>query len=280
MKSDRIILMIGARGSGKSFMQLDVMKELAGTFDFGVAMSPTMDTVREWEKCMPRSWIYERFSQEKLEDLISVQKRALREGREPYHLFLILDDCVYDKKVLKSVAMRELFCNGRHLRIHLSIAVQYLMDMDPSLRSNVDYIVAMKEKILNNRVKLHKYFFGVFPRFDDFSKCFEKCTEAYSAIVMDNTAGSSQPSDCIYWYRASNPGDFRMGKRVFWELSERHAKTAEQIRREEAARDEQERDQEMSRKKKAPVVISVEDHNGNWVSSTAKTLKSKGTIRM
>jgi hypothetical protein len=184
--------------------------------------------------------------------------------------------------VLKSVAMRELFCNGRHLRIHMSCAVQYLMDMDPSLRTNVDYVVAMREKIMMNRVKLHKYFFGVFPQFKDFNKVFEKCTAEYSAIVMDNTSRSSRPEDCIFWYRAQQDvGHFRMGKEIFWRLSEQHAKSDEQKRREEVQREEQEREEDRNkRKKNEPLLVTVQDELGNWVGSTAHTVASRDAPRI
>lgn len=222
IKDDRIVLFVGARGTGKSVMQMDIMQHMADRVDFGVGMTPTMDTLKEWEKHMPSCWLYEGFNQDKLEDMIDAQRRTLRSGKSPKHLCLFLDDCIYDKKVLKSVAMRDVFLNGRHLKLHMSCAVQYLMDMGPDLRTNIDYIVCMREKILANRIKLHKYFFGMFERFDDFNKVFEKCTTDFSAIVMDNTnASSNRVEDCVFWYRASpDVSDFRVGSRVFWKLSE------------------------------------------------------------
>lgn len=235
IKDDRIVLFIGARGTGKSVMQMDIMKHMCSRVDFGVGMTPTMDTLTEWEKHIPPSWLFEGFNQEKLEDMIDAQRRSLRQGRQTRHLFLFLDDCVYDKKVLKSTAMRDVFLNGRHLKLHMSCAVQYLMDMGPDLRTNIDYVICMREKILANRIKLHKYFFGMFERFEEFNKVFEKCTENYCAMVMDNTvASSSRVEDCVFWYRA-DPEDtpFKVGSRVFWKLSELHKKSKSAMRQDE-----------------------------------------------
>ena len=282
IKPHRICLFVGARGSGKTHCMNSIICALAQTFHFGIAMSPTMDTINEWEKCMPRNWIYERFSQEKLEDMISVQKRALREGKEPKALFLLLDDCIYDKAVLKSTAMRELFQNGRHLRIHLSLAVQYLMDMDPALRSNVDYVFACKEKILVNRTKLHKYFFGIWGEFKHFDKCFDACTQQYSTIVLDNTQKSSSPDECVFWYRAPAAlPDFKVGHSVFWTLSEKHAKSDQQRRAENAAREAQIKEEADKKKRKnAPLVVSVQTEQGQWVSSTAYTIPNPNAPRI
>ena len=74
---------------------------------------------------------------------------------------IILDDCLYDKSVLKSSAMREIFLNGRHLHIAMIICAQYVMDLSPDLRTNVDYIYAMRENIIANRAKLHKFLWNV-----------------------------------------------------------------------------------------------------------------------
>ena len=47
------------------------------------------------------------------------QRRAVQEcksGRQR-NMFVLMDDCMYDKKVLKSLAMRDLFMNGRHMNV-------------------------------------------------------------------------------------------------------------------------------------------------------------------
>jgi len=272
IKDDRIIMFIGPRGTGKSVMQMDIMKHMANRVDFGVGMTPTMDTIREWQEHMPASWIYDHFDQDKLEDLVNVQRRMLRDGKTPKHLFILLDDTLYDKKCLKSVAMRDVFLNGRHLHLHMSCAVQYLMDLPPDLRTNIDYVICMTDKILANKIKLHKYFFGMFEKLSDFIKVFDKCTANHSAIVLDNTSRSGQISDCVFWYRAElSHGPFRMGAPAFWRLSERHSKSVEEREREARYRDEQARESELSRRRKGPLMISVQAESGEWVASTAST---------
>ena len=233
---------------------MDFMKHLAPRLDFGVGMTPTMDTAMEWSRRMPRSWIYDGFDQTKVEDMIAAQKRALAAGREPKNLFLLMDDCLYDKRVLKSVAMRELLLNGRHLRIHLSCAVQYLMDMGPDVRTNIDYCVCTADKIIANKQKLHKYFFGMFERYQDFAKVFDKCTHNFSAIVMDNTCKTGNIEDSVFWYRAEKDvGDYKLGKPIYWQLSEQHALTAEEVRQEE-----EEAQDDVRRKSSKPMVVSVQ----------------------
>ena len=72
--------------------------------------------------------------------------------------------------------MRDLFMNGRHLSITFCNAMQYVMDMGPDLRTQVDYLFALRENIHSNKQKLWKYFFGMFNKYDEFNRVMEKCT--------------------------------------------------------------------------------------------------------
>ena len=101
-------------------------------------------------------------------------------------------------------------------------AVQYLMDLGPALRTQVDYCFALRENVISNRERLHKYFFGVFPRFEEFSRVLDACTANYECLVIDNTVQSNAISDCVFWYKASvDLPPFRLCAPVFWELEQR-----------------------------------------------------------
>jgi hypothetical protein len=53
--------------------------------------------------------------------------------------FCVLDDVLYDRAFFKS-KQRQLLMNGRHDKIFTVISAQYLMDLAPSLRAQVDYV--------------------------------------------------------------------------------------------------------------------------------------------
>ena len=225
-KPHRIIIIVGKRGTGKSVLQRDIMYHMSQTWDFGLAMTPTEDSAEMFRQHMPDSWIYGGFSSNKVDEMVSMQ-RDLSRTKQQRDLFIILDDCMYDKKSLKGVGIRDLFMNGRHLHITLCNAVQYVMDMGPDLRTQVDYVFALRENIISNKTKLWKYFFGMFEKYEDFAKVMDKCTQNHGCLVMDNTTGSCSVDECIYWYRAETDlPPFKLGKTPFLKLSERYTKTA------------------------------------------------------
>jgi len=100
--------------------------------------------------------------------------------------------------------------------------MQYVMDLPPALRANVDYVFILRENIIQNREKLYKSFFGIFPSFDMFCKVMDACTENYECLVLDNTVKSNKITDCVFWYKAKIRNGFRVGSPQLWNM---HKKT-------------------------------------------------------
>lgn len=264
LKPHRIIIIVGKRGTGKSVMQRDLMYNLRDKWDLGVAMTPTEESAQTFSQHMPENWIYNGFSSTKLDQILNMQRELCKDKKER-NLFLILDDCMYDKKILKGTGIRDLFMNGRHLKVTLCNAVQYVMDMGPDLRTQVDYVFALRENIISNKSKLWKYFFGMFDRYEDFARVMDKCTENHSAIVMDNTTGSCNVDECIFWYKATHDlPEFKIGKDVFWKLSSEFTKTRDQQRRDEQERKELQKLDSMPKSKRISAV-QCEDEDGNII---------------
>lgn len=220
VKPHRITLIVGKRGSGKSKMLVDLMYHLPPV-DFVIGMAPTEETIETFRQFIPESCIYHQFNQSKLEQMIALQRELIRK-KIKRSILLILDDCLYEKSVLKSTAMREIFLNGRHLHIAMVICAQYVMDLSPDLRTNVDYIFSMRENIISNRAKLHKFFYGMFEKYEDFAKTMDATTANFGSMVLDNTSKSNEIEECVYWYRASiDLPEFKLGRNIFWKLDKK-----------------------------------------------------------
>lgn len=215
----RILFLIGRRNTGKSVLMRDLLYQMPRP-DYVLAMAPTEDSIDMFRTFLPEACIFNFFSQEKLDALVQLQKRLVASGKKR-HILLLLDDCLYQKGVLKSTSMRHIFFNGRHDNISLVCAAQYLMDIESSLRNNIDYLFALRENILVNRKKLFTYYFGQFSKFDDFEKVFSACTNDYRCIVLDNTVSSTDANDSIRWYRArTDVPPFQLCRPVHWGWSQ------------------------------------------------------------
>jgi hypothetical protein len=137
-------------------------------------------------------------------------------------VFLLMDDCMYDRAFMRDDCMRRLFMNGRHWNIFFMLTAQYCMDMLPYVRTNIDYVFVLRDNVRQNRENLYKAFFGVFPTFDQFCQVMDQCTENYECMVLDNTSKSNKISDCVFWYKAPIRRGFRCGSQSFWQYHQRH----------------------------------------------------------
>jgi hypothetical protein len=222
MKPNRICLLVGKRGTGKSTLMEDVMFWLRDSVCMGVAFTPTEESACMFRRHIPEPFIYNAYSSSAVESIIRTQ-RALCRKQKPKKILMALDDCMYDKKILKSVETREIFMNGRHLQLSILIACQYIMDLGPDLRTNVDYVFALRENIISNRQRLWRYFFGMFPKYEDFAAVMDACTNDYCCLVLDNTVKSNRVEDCMFWYRAdSHLPSYSVGSRPFIALARQY----------------------------------------------------------
>lgn len=214
MGHNRVVLICGKRNTGKSVLIKDLMYHLRD-IPAGFVISGTAESTGWYRGWIPDCFVHEDFDKALIEKMIARQRRNLRAGRAQ-DCFLVLDDCMFDKKLLREKCMRSLFLNGRHYRCTLLLSSQYLMDVDVSCRSNTDYVFVLRETILANRERLYKNFFGMFPSFDAFCQVMDKCTENFECLVLDNTSRSNNLEDCVFWYKAKMRDNFRVGSEHFW----------------------------------------------------------------
>lgn len=229
IKKDCNILIIGKKFTGKTYLGFSLLKYIAGSetgIDLAMLMSPSMTTLqRAKEGWFANAMIFPGYTKEKVQKLVEVARNLTFEEKER-HFLLFLDDCMYDKKIMKTKEMRDIHMNGRQINLTTINCAQYIMDMPPDLRTNIDYVFVLKETIRDNRMKLWKYFFGMFSKFSDFEKTMDHCTNNREALVLDNTAQSTEKADQLFWYKA--PPELppvRMGKSIHYALSESLAKS-------------------------------------------------------
>ena len=214
--SNRILLFIGKRNTGKSTLVKDIMY-YNKNIPIGLIMSPTEESNGFYRKMLPDIFIYNDYDPGAVEKLIKRQKRAVKKKKPHPDAFLLLDDCMYDsKKITKDTNIRYIFMNGRHVKLMLYLTMQYCMDLSPDLRANIDYIFVLRENILANKEKIYKNFFGIFPTFDIFNQVMNKCTENFECLVLDNTSRSNNIEDVVFYYKARIRGNFKLGCSSIW----------------------------------------------------------------
>jgi hypothetical protein len=223
-----VIVLIGRRDTGKSFLVQDLMFHHQD-IPIGTVISGTEAGNGFFAAHVPKLFIHDAYNTAIIENILKRQKAVLKQVKKEHDMykkssidprtFVVLDDCLYDNKWTKDVMMRLLFMNGRHWKIMLVITMQYPLGIPPNLRTNIDYVFILREPYIANRKRIYDNYAGMFPTFESFCQVMDQCTENYECLVINNNAKSNKLQDQIFWYKAQQHGPFKLGSKEFWEIS-------------------------------------------------------------
>ena len=223
-----VVVLIGKRDTGKSFLVRDLLY-YQQDIPIGTVISGTEEGNGFYGKMVPKLFIHNEYNTAIIENILKRQRTVLKQIKkemETYkrsnidpRAFVILDDCLYDNTWSRDKMMRLLFMNGRHWKVMLVITMQYPLGIPPTLRTNIDYVFILRENYIANRKRIYENYAGMFPTFESFCQVMDQCTENYECLVINNNSKSNKLHDQVFWYKAENHGDFRLGSKEFWELS-------------------------------------------------------------
>ena len=226
--SGPVIVLIGRRDTGKSFLVRDLLY-YHQDIPIGTVISGTEAGNGFYSSMVPKLFIHDEYNTAIIENILKRQKmviKQIKKEKDAYgrsnidgRAFVILDDCLYDNTWSRDKLMRLLFMNGRHWKIMLVITMQYPLGVPPNLRTNIDYTFILREPYIANRKRIYENFAGMFPTFESFCQVMDQCTENYECLVVSNNAKSNKLEDQIFWYKASPHKDFKLGSKEFWDMS-------------------------------------------------------------
>lgn len=225
---DKVIVMIGKRCTGKSVLVQDLLYTHRD-IPIGTVISPTESANKFFGKIVPPLFIHEECTPATLDNVVKRQKLLINKIDKQISTvghcnidprsFLILDDCLYDKKWINDTNIRLLFMNGRHYKVMFVITMQFPLGIPPALRTQIDYVFILRENVNSNRKRIYENYAGMFKTFDVFCQVMDQCTENFECLVINNNAQSNRIEDQVFWYKADMHNNFTIGAPEFWNLS-------------------------------------------------------------
>jgi hypothetical protein len=222
---DAVVVMIGRRGTGKSWLIKDLMYHKKA-FPVCTVISGTESANSFYSSMVPSLLIHSNFSPEIVGNVLKRQETLTKQMRKEEAVrgkssidrrnMVIMDDCMYDNKWISDVGIRSLFMNGRHYGILYILALQYVMGIPPVLRGQVDYVFILRENIVTARKRIYDQFAGIFPNFELFCQILDQCTENYECLVIHNGSKTNKIEDCVFYYKAEPKPAFQIGSRELW----------------------------------------------------------------
>jgi hypothetical protein len=231
IKDDKVVVLIGKRDTGKSFLCKDILFHHRD-IPVGQVISGTEGANQFYSKMVPKLFIHGEFNTQIVQNMLKRQKMLIDkinqgQGNIDPRSFLILDDCLYDNSWAKDKFMRSVFMNGRHYKLLFMLTMQFALGIPPNLRTNIDYVFILRENYVSNRKRLYEHYAGMFPSFEMFCQIMDQCTENYECLVINNNAKSNKLTDQVFWYKAEPHDDFRICSQQAWEFSDKNCSTEE-----------------------------------------------------
>ena len=225
VKDDKVVVLIGKRETGKSFLCKDLLHHHRD-IPCGQVISATEAANGYYSKMVPPLFIHDEYTAPIIANVLKRQRMMIDKINSNANidprLFLLLDDCIYDQSWVKDKNVRSLFMNGRHYKILFIITMQYALGIPPNLRTNVDFVFILRENFVNNRKRLYEHYAGMFPSFEMFCQVMDQCTENYECLVINNNAKSNKLEDQVFWYKAAEHDDFKLGAQEYWDYAEQN----------------------------------------------------------
>ncbi len=228
IKDDSVVVLIGKRNTGKSYLTKDLLYNNRD-IPVGTVISPTEMANKFYSNMIPPIFIHDEYTPPVVSNVVKRQKKLKKIVNTPNNntnaenldlrTFLILDDCLYDNSWQKDKNIRNIFMNGRHYNILFILTMQFALGIPPNLRTNIDYVFILRENIVSNRKRIYDHYAGMFPTFDMFCSTMDQCTENFECLVICNNAKSNKIEDQVFWYKADSHPEFRMGPDDVWDYS-------------------------------------------------------------
>lgn len=220
IKDGDIIVILGKRNTGKSFLTRDIMYHKRN-IPVGSVISMTEKANRFFCKFIPSGLIYEKYNQTILENFWKRQEKLAEKVEQGENVdqraYLIFDDCIGSVKDWRyNELIQNVFFIGRHYKIFFILTMQYPLGILPDMRENIDFVFILRTNKLSLRKKIYEHYTGMFPSFDFFCDVMDQCTEDYNCLVIDNKTQSNKLEDQVFWYKADFHDNFRVGPDEVW----------------------------------------------------------------
>lgn len=224
VKLDGTIVAVGKRRTGKSWLFRNLMYLMKDKLPAGIVISQTDELNKFWRQYVPDKYIYNKYQPEILDAVFKRQKRILtdnnlsdKEKDEKAPFFVLLDDVISDQRLKYDANLMELFVAGRHYRLFVLITTQYAKAITPTLRGNTDYCFMMKCIQSRQREALWEDFADFLTK-DAFGQIIDAYTEDNEVLVVDTCPEHTvNPLEMLYWWKAVDPGPFKMGSTEYWQ---------------------------------------------------------------
>jgi hypothetical protein len=185
-------VIIGRRATGKTVLTSDLL--FKSRLRFGLIFDPIQYTYpgrTRWNTTedggpydfIKKEFKYNDIEEDVLERFIKVQKRRAQRGKKA---FIVFDNCMFERKVLRGEYFRRLIMDARHIKCYVLLCITYPTALPPALRAQASTTFILQENSNRARQQLHQNWAGCIPTLGDFNTILDAVTQDYHCLVIDH----------------------------------------------------------------------------------------------
>jgi len=192
------ILIIGKRGSGISFFINNILKHFTHPESELAIVCSAKEINQFYKENYPTATIEHELDDTFLKKIL-LDSQMFIDSKSSKNKVVVFDSCLNENNNLMDILL-----NGRYYRISNILVVDDPHIITSELRKKFDYIFLLKDDSTINKKKLWRDYASIFPNVSTFEETFDKCTEDFKAMVIDNHRPHNNISDKIFWFKPKN----------------------------------------------------------------------------
>jgi hypothetical protein len=157
---------------------------------------------------------------ERQDDYIrKINKKMPGFSQNEERFIVVLDDCIETVRDewTKDKTLGSFFTLGRHSKFVIIVVVHSIKSLPPMLRTNADFIFIYRTGNQQERKKIQDEFIPIFSK-KEFSPVFEKYTDNYKCIVVNNTAKEHDTTARFTHYKANLQNEQPVCDPILWKV--------------------------------------------------------------
>ncbi len=186
---NKTVAFVAKRNSGKSVLLKYLVEHEKDQFDKIMVICPTESINRFYSNIVDEKCIFDAYDENWTEKLIQslTKTNADTKPEERKKVLLIFDDILSDVDFHSSPAMKKIFTRGRHVGISIICTCQYLYQLPPICRSNVDYVLVGQMNNQSKNLLCDEFLAGTLDR-KEFINLYNKATRDYNFLIINNNS--------------------------------------------------------------------------------------------
>lgn len=230
---DAVVVAFGKRRTGKSWFLRDLLWRKRGVFNHGLVISKTKFN-GFWQNYFPYAVVHGNYDPAIIENFLMLQLKILSENEKNPHkkinprAVILLDDVVADHHIRYCDTLATLFYNGRHFKISVYLASQYVFGIPPGLRGNVDFGAALVMSQKRQRDQFAEDYADKIHNKDQFLNLLDVNTRKRHLLIINLSDPELDISEMYTTYVAQDVPLFEIGslewKKQVWVEGEKEIK--------------------------------------------------------